>query len=240
MVLLHGWGTNARIWCPLVDRLAHRFELYLLDLPGHGHSAAARDFDIARVTQGIADAVPAGAVWMGWSLGGLVGLAAAVRGLPVSGIVVTGTSPRFTTAGDWPHATSDESLDQFATGLMDDWQGTLRRFLALQSRGSERSRDEIRFLRSQLLSHGPPDPQALSNALQTLRSQDLRDRLPEITVPVLIVHGQRDALVPAEAALAMAARLPNATLVTIPKAAHAPFLSHADEFAEAVLAHVHE
>jgi pimeloyl-[acyl-carrier protein] methyl ester esterase len=54
----------------------------------------------------------------------------------------------------------------------------------------------------------------------------------EVTPPVLIVHGERDQLVPSPAASWLSDALPNARLAVFPDAAHAPFLSHPREFAQ--------
>ena len=59
---------------------------------------------------------------------------------------------------------------------------------------------------------------------------DLRSRLAAITAETLIIAGEADTLTPAEASEWMARQLPNARYAGISKAAHAPFISHTDEF----------
>ena len=46
LVLLHGWAMHSGIWGPLVGRLARRFRVHAVDLPGHGHSALAAPFTL--------------------------------------------------------------------------------------------------------------------------------------------------------------------------------------------------
>jgi len=46
------------------------------------------------------------------------------------------------------------------------------------------------------------------------------DRLPQITAPTLIIHGENDRLVPAVNAKILADRIPNAKLVILPHASH--------------------
>ena len=41
IVLLHGWGLHGGVFAPLVERLADRFTLHCVDLPGHGRSRAS-------------------------------------------------------------------------------------------------------------------------------------------------------------------------------------------------------
>lgn len=241
LVLLHGWGLHGGVWRPLIERLAGRWRINAVDLPGHGRSpAAAGGFDLAGAAQAVAAAVPAGAVWLGWSLGGMVALAAAAAGVPMRVVAVTGSAARFSAAPDWPHAVAPALLAAFAADLTGDYRATLQRFLALQARGSERAREEIRALREGLFAHGEPDPAALAGGLAALRDQDLRPLLPRVAPPALLLHGERDTLVPLAAARATAGLLPAATLYTISGAGHAPFLSHPDAFAKALEEHLRD
>ncbi len=52
LVLLHGWAMHSGIWGPLVARLAQRFRVHAVDLPGHGHSAARRAVHAGRRCRG--------------------------------------------------------------------------------------------------------------------------------------------------------------------------------------------
>ncbi len=42
LALIHGWAMHGGLFAPLVDRLADRYTLHLVDLPGHGHARAGR------------------------------------------------------------------------------------------------------------------------------------------------------------------------------------------------------
>ncbi len=80
LVLLHGWGMNNGVWDALPRALSDRFQLHPIELPGHGHA----DFDPSgRDLPDWADAVlaqaPEQAIWLGWSLGALVALQAALQ-----------------------------------------------------------------------------------------------------------------------------------------------------------------
>ena len=38
LVLLHGWAMNSAVWAPLLPLLEKRFQVTLLELPGHGEA----------------------------------------------------------------------------------------------------------------------------------------------------------------------------------------------------------
>ncbi|MBI2074019.1 MAG: alpha/beta hydrolase [Gemmatimonadetes bacterium] len=63
---------------------------------------------------------------------------------------------------------------------------------------------------------------------------DVRDRLPAITVPTIVLHGPRDSFFPVEVARDLARRLPRAELRVVPGAAHALPLTHGHEVVRAV------
>ena len=96
LVLLHGWAMHGGVFAPLVERLADRFELHLVDLPGHGRS---RDSAVALEPDAVVEAVAAQvpvAPWLGWSLGGMFALrAAATRPDAVPALVMMCSAPRF-------------------------------------------------------------------------------------------------------------------------------------------------
>ena len=128
-----------------------------------------------------------------------------------------------------------DTLQDFAASLLQNHALTLKRFLALQLRGSENERELLLALRARLYANGEPDIAALRGGLDILRDTDLRSQLTQITHPTLVIAGERDTLTPSAAAEYLAQTLPNACLVKIQGAAHAPFLSHTDQFMTAVL-----
>jgi pimeloyl-[acyl-carrier protein] methyl ester esterase len=241
LVLLHGWGLHGGIFRSVVPQLAAHHRLHIVDLPGHGRSALPdADYTLENVARSVARAVPSDAAWLGWSLGGRIALAAAAQGAAIARLILVGANPCFTRRDDWPHGMPDTEFEQFAAAVRDDWEPTLQRFLAIQARGSERAREELRALRQELFAHGQPQPAALAGALEILREADLRTALPHITQPALVLHGARDTLAPLAAAEYTAAHLPQGKLQVITRAGHAPFLSHPDEFLHAVEEFIHE
>ncbi|TAN74732.1 MAG: alpha/beta fold hydrolase, partial [Gallionella sp.] len=91
-----------------------------------------------------------------------------------------------------------------------------------------------------LFGRGEPDLAALQGGLEILRDCDLRGVLPEIKQRTLVIGGERDTLTPPQAAQYLAEHLPDAQLAIIKGAAHAPFLSHPEEFIKLVVDFLHE
>ena len=177
----------------------------------------------------------------GWSLGGQVALRwAALHPGQVNKLVLLASTPCFVQRADWPYAMAAETLQEFAGALLANHAQTLKRFLALQVRGSENERELLASLRSRLFSRGEPDLAALRGGLEILRDTDLRASLAQLRQPTLVVAGERDMLTPLAASQHLAAAMPDARLVSVAGAAHAPFLSHPDSVVEQMMGFLHE
>jgi pimeloyl-[acyl-carrier protein] methyl ester esterase len=237
---------HSGIWGDLPMHLAKHCRVTTLDLPGHGRSALNSDrgminedisLSLSALTDSVAALCPGPAIWLGWSLGGLVALnAALLQPSKVAQLVLVGATPKFVQAPDWPHAMPVETFAEFAQGLARDYRATLLRFLSLQAGNSDSARALLKTLRTEMFIHGDPQPEALAAGLAILEQTDLRANLEKIRVPALVVHGSHDRLAPPAAGAYLAAQLPHAHYHCLEGAGHAPFLSHAAQFADAVCA----
>ncbi len=237
LVLIHGWAMHGGIFAPLSERLSKQFCLHLVDLPGHGDS---QDYtpgwlDPGRVAAAIAEATPP-AIWIGWSLGGLVALRGALdHPHRVRGLVEIAASPRFVRSGDWPHAVPSMIFREFGAGLVSAFRPAIERFLALETLGSANAQEELRNLKAHVFERGEPSEQALLEGLGILDQTDYRDELAALTVPNLWIAGRRDRLVPPAAMQWASEQTVDGQFLEI-SAGHAPFLSHADEVGGAIAA----
>jgi pimeloyl-[acyl-carrier protein] methyl ester esterase len=234
---------HSGLWFPLLPRLIERYRMHLVDLPGHGYSdplAAPPPWSLRRIVEAVEPAItetsaPGPLLILGWSLGGQVALEwARLRPERVGALVLMSTTPSFIQRPGWPHAMAQATLRQFGDELTVAYRQTLQRFVALQVQGSEHARDALASLRSQLFARGEPSRQALRDSLELLASSDLRSGIGAISQPALMIAGDRDTLTPVAAARWLASALPRASLVVVPGAAHAPFLSHPEAVVQAL------
>lgn len=147
------------------------------------------------------------------SSGAAVALAAALQAPGrFAGLVLVGASWQRTPAG---------AADTFAAALRADTDAVLRRFArdCLPEPGSE----DLQRWGFHMLRRGGTE-----GALALLKSREgvrVDERLEEIALPALVIHGTEDRIVPAAAAEELARRLPDAQLQLLPGLGHVPLLS---------------
>ena len=134
---------------------------------------------------------------------------------------------------EWPGIKPDV-LAGFQRQLSEDFQRTVERFLALQTMGTETARQDARQLKQAVLSLPMPSTEVLNGGLEILKTEDLRDALSGLEIPFLRLYGRLDGLVPRKIVATLDARWPQSQSLIFPKAAHAPFISHPDDFCRAL------
>lgn len=241
LLLIHGWGMHGGVWEDVAQQLSTDFRVHSVDLPGYGYSKAGNVATLDAIMQELSVSFAEPLAVCGWSLGGQIALRWAAREPDkVRRLILVASTPCFAERADWAFGMEGEVLKKFAAELERDHAATLRRFIALQLRGSKNERELLALLRERLFMRGEPDLGALRAGLNILRDADMRSELQNIRQPVLIVAGERDKLTPPEASYHLAQAMPSARLVEVAGAAHAPFLSHPEIFVEQIKSFLHE
>ena len=237
LVLLHGWASHPHVFRGLTRALEKRLPVQVLALPGYADRPPCAPYTLERIADALAAAAPKACSVLGWSLGAQVALMWARRApVQVQRLALIGATPCFTQRSGWPHAVKPLTMRQFTTAIKQDCPSVLRRFVALQSHGDAHAVRVAHRLRTALFTNTLPSQATLEAGLDILRSADLRDMLPSVQQPTLVLHGEADAVTPSAAGEALSAALPNAQFHKMAGAGHAPFLTDPDAVAERLLA----
>jgi pimeloyl-ACP methyl ester esterase len=236
VVFVHGWSMSSRAFAWQVESLAASHRVVLYDLRGHGRSRCddgaaaashaiedhARDLSTLFTRLGLA-----GAVLVGWSMGSQVALEA----LPdirdrLDGLVLLSATPRFVADEDWPHGLPAVSVRALAARLDHKPERTLQRFFEGMFVADEIGEPERAEIGRRVLADAPPVSLTAARAgLEALLRSDQRQRLRDVRLPVLLLHGERDPIcLPAASAFAQD-HIPGARRQVLPGAGHAPHLS---------------
>jgi len=237
LVFIHGWGLNSAVWQPTVEQLKQQnYQLIMIDLPGFGINAetTVTPYTIENVAQAVVQSIGQPAIYIGWSLGGLVATEIASKYLDSClGLISVASSPLFRQSDDWPGIKS-ELLTGFHQQLADNIEKTIKGFLKIQAMGSPHLRQDIKLLQSLIMQHPLPSQEILDSSLSLLECVDLRNTLSDIQVPFLRLYGRLDSLVPNKIISLVNELSPASDVHIFDKASHAPFISHPEEFTQVV------
>jgi pimeloyl-ACP methyl ester carboxylesterase len=247
VVFLHGWSDSADTWRHLLDRLARaERRAVAVDLPGFATADALRKGPLLpqldRFTAALVRDVAGGdgVVAAGNSLGGTLALRAAEDpDLPLAGVV--------------PIAPAGFDMARWFALVERD--PILRRLLAVPVPVPERAVREAVGRVYRVLAFA--DPGAVQREVVDLFTGHHRDRatvrryldtgrrliaelqdpfeLERVTVPVLLVWGERDLMVSASGAERVTAALPDTQLELLPDVGHCPQVEVPDRVAELLL-----
>ncbi len=203
LVLMHGWGMHSAVWHSWLPSLTPHFRLLAIDLPGMGRSAGIRPehWSVEQlaemVQQQLGPRLQGPALWLGWSLGGIVAMELA-RSRPqlVRGVITVASNPCFVQQDNYPSGMPAETFASFGEELRQDWQKTLNRFVMLMAQGSQQPKHVIRQLKSVLSLYRQCPPTGLVPALELL-NRDYRALFGAVECPRLHLLAESDALVPA-------------------------------------------
>lgn len=236
LVLLHGWGMSARVWDDL--RGALHVSARASDLPGYGHAPIPARYTLDAAVEQLAREAGDVVDVVGWSFGATLAMHwASIRPQQVRRLVLLAATPRFAAAEDWPHGVSAQTLQTFEGELQRSPDALMRRFCTLQAQGEHDARAFAGAL-GDLRTRAAPSVLAASLAL--LAASDLRERYRALTQPMLLLHGERDAIVPVAAARWMAAHNAHAQLEVFDAAGHALPVSQAAVCARRIERFLHE
>lgn len=232
--MLHGWAMNSGVWGEFGDVLSRQYRLTLIDLPGHGVNADLEIDSVNVLFDELARIAPSRAVWIGWSLGGMLAVQfAALHPAQVSALLALSVNPKFVQSTDWLRAMPESEFDQFSEALLTQPDETIKRFVALQCLGSGMSGAQVRTLQAKVLET-PPSREGMLSSLGWLAALDLRPALRSLDMPVLAMLGERDRLVPQSVSADWEALNSRVEVRLIAGAGHAPFLSHRAEVVTAM------
>ncbi|HEX4954746.1 MAG TPA: SDR family NAD(P)-dependent oxidoreductase [Thermoanaerobaculia bacterium] len=233
VVLMHPFNIGAGLFLRQLEGLRGRLRLVVVHHPGVGASRSTGDLDLAALAdlcRGVLGEIGVAAPLhlVGASFGGLLAQTFALcHPADCASLTLVCSSHK---AGNRSGPISP--LVQVVTEDFD-------RLLA--GTGSPRLAAERAAITELLLAAESMDPQTGLRYLDVFEgSPGLRERLPELTVPTLVIQGAQDSVIDLETTRQLLEGIPGARYLELAEAGHFPSLTHAEELNRALLAFITE
>ncbi len=230
LVLLHGYPLDHHLWDDVVPLLEDTFDLIIPDLRGFGGSSTVDSFyaieDMASDIASLLDhlGIPKAAI-VGHSMGGYVALAFArlypkrLSGLGLVSSQVLADPPE---RKEGRYKSAAEVADKGIASVVETMTPKFTSDRRLQA-----------FARHSMEQQ---QPAAYIGALKAMAERvDSTPLLSSLNIPVVLVHGDADVLIPIDRAREVKAAVPKAHLVEISGAGHMPMLEAPEKTAEALM-----
>jgi pimeloyl-ACP methyl ester carboxylesterase len=231
LVLLHGaFGFDSRAWRRQLDGLSDEFTVVAWDMPGCGRSSDPperfRISDYADCLAAFIDALGLGRPHLlGLSFGS--GLALELyRWHPMLPRTLILASAYAGLAGSFPAEVVEQRLQHVLRALdlpPEQWAREWSPTMFTESAPAELV-DEIAAFLSEF------DPAGQRALFDAFAHEDLRDLLPRIDVPTLLLYGDKDVRSPLSVAEDLHARIPTSRLVVMPGVGHLSNVEAAERF----------
>jgi pimeloyl-ACP methyl ester carboxylesterase/DNA-binding CsgD family transcriptional regulator len=236
LVLVLGWVSHlAYVWelpamAAFLNRLASFSRLILFDKRGCGMSDRVHPLPTLEQrmddVRAVMDAAGSNrAALLGISEGGVMSaLFSATYPERAAGLIIDGSYPSALRRPGYPWGVTEDRFEQNMATVQERWGKVIgmERYAPSQVDNPEVARWWATFMQ---MSASPGDAEDLLR-MNTLI--DIRDILPAIKVPTLIVHARGDKIAPIEAGRYFAKHIPNARLLELDSDDHWPYFGDAD------------
>jgi 3-oxoadipate enol-lactonase len=235
LVLGSSLGTTTHMWDEVAELLSERLRVLRFDLRGHGRSPATQGpyslADLGGDVIALLDSLALEQVsYCGTSLGGMIGMWLATHAqYRLDRLVLVCTSAHMPPASGW----QQRAAMVRAEGCEAVVDAVLRRWFTPGFQ--QRQPDRVAAVRSRFVAC---DREGYAGCCEAVGSMDLRGVLPQVRADTLVLAGQDDPATPPEHAELIADSIPNASLVTLPDAAHLAAIEQPARVAELILGHM--
>jgi len=241
VVFVHGWAMHGGSFAAQARGLSGASKVIAYDLRGHGNSAckgsAPTVEELAGDLRALFDQLDLhDAVCVGWSMGAMVAWAAmadAAFAARVSGLAIIDMSPRISNDSTWRLGLSDGrrplATIKAAEAMREDWPAMVRRFVP-RIFAAENEQRLAPLIARMIEEASRLDADVMASLWESMAVQDFRAVIRHISVPMLVMHGEKSRLYPAATSEHIARQAQNAELSRFRTCGHAPHLEEPDEF----------
>jgi 3-oxoadipate enol-lactonase len=231
VVLSNSLGSTHEMWEPQMPALTARYRVLRYDNRGHGQSdAPPPPYTIDRIATDAKELITelgvAPALWCGVSMGGMVGIWLGANAPQLlRRAVLANTSPLIGPPDLWNQRIAlieSQGMDVLSKAVIQRWLT------------APYAAEHPEIAGKLMVGIASTPPHGYIGTASAIRDMDLRDLLPRVSVPVLVIAGSQDESTKVAMGEEIVAGVPGARFAIL-EAAHLSNIEQADEFNKLIL-----
>lgn len=239
LILIHGWAFDSNIWRLNIEELKTKYNIYTIDLNGHGNSSFNSEYNNLDVyLQQISKLLPNNnnniTTILGWSLGGIIALNLKHK-YPdlIKNIILCCSNPCFIANNNWQYGVEENIWAEFNNKLLNNSDKTIKDFLLLQTLNHHNTKTLYKNLLNITKNSPAPSIEGLQWGLNILQ-QDYREILNNINLTdkqsIKVILGAKDSLVNKNLISWLQQTYPEIQTYLLHKSGHMPFITEPELF----------
>ncbi len=251
--MLHGFGCDSRVFASIGHKLSKSYDVLMVDIPGHGQTKEMfGDFSFSGYTilHALDHYLGEPYAILGWSMGGEIALemykqkarekckdlpasqGEALQAGPeckhdhnsISELILISSTPKFTASDDFKIGMNLAVFKKFKKGIESDAEKTMDDFYKMIFAKGE---DPSKYIEE--LKKMTPPQNTLQDCMESFERFDERKAMPMISVPTLVITGDKDEVIDPKASMYLAQEIKGSKLKVLKGAGHAPHLTREAE-----------
>ncbi len=223
LLILHGWGKGLDAWKKAGEILSEKFQVIIPDLPGFGQSQSPPSFwslkEYCEFVKGLVNFFDLSKIILvGHSFGGRIAikLASNPQNFFIEKLILIDSA--------------GIKRKRFVKQIILIFSKILKKVPIFQTRILKKVIYR-RILKSDYFDAKPEMKEVLKNILK----EDLKKFLPKITIPTLIIWGEKDRITPLKDAFLLNQMIPKSKLEILPKVGHSPHIEAPELLASTII-----
>lgn len=234
LIMLPGWGMKSFVWNKIKELLSKDFQLIYIEWDNINSLDEFKEKVIKTIERKHLSSFSI----LGWSLGSLVAQDIAADNLwDIKQLILIGGTSSFVQhkETDYNAGWNKRIVERMKSQLYKKTQETLQNFYESMFSSEEKEHGyNIEFSKLAKENLESISIDSLTLGLNYLIETDLRNKVINIKIPLLLIHGEDDSICPLNSSKYIKNALPNAKIEILKHSGHTPFFTHPEDCYNAV------
>lgn len=215
IVIISGWGDEGSLWENTITELSKNYKTHFIDINIEG----GFEKQLEKVNEYIHDNKIIKPILIGWSMGSMFAIKIASQ-LDITGLILVGATGNFLKGKENDSPWNKKDVEIMKNNLLRNKKKQMRNFIKL-------SGADVDILKN----YGSTQTvEELLSGLDVLIAINVTKDAKKIQRDTLLIHGERDQIVPQEKAIELSNIIEKSKLIIYQNSGHIPFWDYEEKF----------